>query len=342
MSELALECGVNEFWPAPPCGWHGACINGTVCVCDEGWSTVFPVNGAQICFRDLNYMTFMFAARLVLGLLKISILLREIFRVKDRTKRLAKSYRLFWMLESEATGAIVSVVSVADPALQPFYNRIVTALDFSCVMGVEMDSIMALDKFIRYINRDGVKQAPRLERGFTGITLHTATRRVLRVQMALSLFSALVFLLPMSWVDAMRVSFAAKIASLVAAHFRDSSVLDPVLNEMCKLHDALQSGAGSLGDHRKEVIDRVSFKLELGQRRRRVLWISRVIFTFLSLLYMIWPFWMVTVLYNPSFFVFVLQPVFLLDSYKRIRRERRNQVDPVSQGADETTTSIDS
>jgi hypothetical protein len=326
---MASECDASEFWPAPPCGWHGACVNETVCVCEEGWSTVFPINGAQICFRDLRYMTFLFAARIVLGLLKTGVLMRELLRIKDRRKRRSKAYRLFWMLESEATGIIVSIISVVDPALQPFYNRLVTALDFSCVMGAEMEGILALDKFIRYLNAREGTRAPQLERGNTGIVVHEVTRRLLRVQMVLSLFSALVFLTPLAWADAMRVSFATKIASLVAGYYRYSHVLDPVLEQMDTLLIALRSRA-DLDESGHAVIERVRFKLQLGRRKKRIMTVTQIVFTLLSLLYMIWPFWMVTVLYNPSFLVFVITPSFLLDSYQRMTRERRSKVEPHS------------
>jgi hypothetical protein len=227
---------------------------------------------------------------------------------------------------------------VVDPALQPFYNRLVTALEFSCVVGIEMEAIMALDKFIRYLNaRDGTHA---LHRGNTGIVVHDVTRRLLRVQMVFSLFSALVFLMPLAWVDAMRVSFAAKIASLVAGHYRSSHLIDPVLEQMDKLLIALRS-SDELGGPGNAVIEKVRIKLQLGRQKRRVMAVTRKVFMLLSLLYMIWPFWMVTVIYNPSFLVFVINPSWLLEACQRMRSERLSKVEPHSKSKElmESTSS---
>jgi hypothetical protein len=143
-------CGA--LWPAPVCGWHGACDPfAGVCVCDSGWGlTPLAVDGVVLCNNPLGLLPAAYAVWFG-ALVANTALAAAAFAVSWRAGRLDKRANFehlgLQLLFQFATACALGVCVVNGRPMQ--VDRLATCFMFVALNAVEADMVRQNDRMTR-------------------------------------------------------------------------------------------------------------------------------------------------------------------------------------------------
>ncbi len=147
-------CGA--LWPAPVCGWHGACDpSAGVCVCDSGWGlTPLAVDGVVLCNNPLGLLPAAYAVWFGANVASTALSVAS-FAVNWRAGRLRnradREYHRLEVLFQFAVSCALGVCVVNGRPLQ--VDRLATCFMAVALCAVEVAIVRQNDRMTRSAKR---------------------------------------------------------------------------------------------------------------------------------------------------------------------------------------------